>query len=237
MCPLEFTLQVAFRSRPAFSQSGEGETATYDKSPWIVANSGEKIEQLLEKRIERDQNARDVLFRMRQFTIVQRLFRSALLGNLGTEFPLEKMVSLAAATTADDYAATPRWSERLPARMVKNRSVLDHIMIGDPMVKNARDEAVPVFDRYLGLLRAPQTEQRTDIQSLGDLSAIQAKVREFAAVTGTDRDAVVTMLSLVSEIETMVRFRELRAALHVDAGSETNLSSSVENAASSPGGR
>jgi hypothetical protein len=60
-----------------------------------------------------DPEKKDVLDGVVEFTALQRLFRLALRGDLGTDFPVEKLTALAVATSADvKRQKTPRWNPR-----------------------------------------------------------------------------------------------------------------------------
>src|SRR5262249_56804004 len=68
--------------------------------PWRFPTIDGLIKEAVAKGVATDPNARAVLATMRDFTILQRLFRLALAGELGLSFPLEELVKLQQATAA-----------------------------------------------------------------------------------------------------------------------------------------
>lgn len=105
--PLEFMLQVAFTSAPR-------EDTEKAEEPWEFPGLGEEIDRLVLGAVMQDARAREVLRDSEEFTILQRLFRLALAGDLGSRFPVEKLASLANALApyAPEVVATPRWNAR-----------------------------------------------------------------------------------------------------------------------------
>jgi hypothetical protein len=86
--PLDFMIQ-------AVPQTPRGDVtvdATWE--PWRFPTIDGEIKEEVAKGVASDPNARAVLSNMRDFTILQRLFRLAFSGELGFEFPLEELVKL-----------------------------------------------------------------------------------------------------------------------------------------------
>ena len=100
--PLEFMLQVAF------VDSDED-----DSDPWEFPTLAEGIEEAVVAGVRRSEEHQDVLRVAREFTVLQRLFRTGLDGTLGDDFPFERMVELATVTADSvEMADTLRWNAR-----------------------------------------------------------------------------------------------------------------------------
>jgi hypothetical protein len=99
--------------------------------PWRFPNIDRSIKEAVARGIAGDKNAREVFERMRDFTILQRLFRLALAGDLGAEFPLDELVKLQRATaTFVKVERSERWNVNRPLfeTMVKERDGLKSIL-------------------------------------------------------------------------------------------------------------
>lgn len=87
--PLDFMIQ-------AVPQTVSGQDVRIEEGwePWRFATIEPQIRQLITQGIDADANAKAVLDDMKQFVIMQRLFRLALNGNLGLGFPLAELAAL-----------------------------------------------------------------------------------------------------------------------------------------------
>lgn len=225
--PLEFTLQVAFHSAPIFSDPQTEEVATFDTTPWIVADSKQKIETLLEAHLTRDDGARIVMEKMRSFALLQRLFRCAISGTLGSEFPVEKLVTLAAISGVDDYTKTPRWTSTWTGRVLKAKQSLTQMDIANPQIIQARTEALPVFDEYLQFLEQGTQSPQSEIdRRLDELIAAAKKWADLPSTSGADSEALTAFNEITNGLFLRLKFRELRSVLRIDSDS-ANLSSST----------
>lgn len=110
--PFDFMLQVAFTSAPLI-QGQEDENYT-DEKPWEFPSIAGAIRTEVLKGIQADGNRQSILNDMREFTVLQRLFRTALSGGLGERFPQEKLVALMDATKSQisKPSRTLRWNVR-----------------------------------------------------------------------------------------------------------------------------
>lgn len=77
-----------------------------DLQPWTFPAWNDDLRDLVTSQVRFDKEARDVLHNVRQFTVLQRLFRLALSGQLGEDFPLEQLVAMQEATA--DYVKVKR---------------------------------------------------------------------------------------------------------------------------------
>jgi len=81
-----------------------------DTSPFTFPAYQDQITDVVRAGIVKSPTARIVLEDMRKFTLLQRLFRAALSGQLGPRFPVEKLEDLATiANAAISAGHSPRW--------------------------------------------------------------------------------------------------------------------------------
>jgi hypothetical protein len=104
--PFRFEIHVTFYSTPAFGKN-QADTLRQDEHPYDFPSlePGIRARLVAEARTHHDMPI--TLHRMAAFTRAQRLFRLALEGKLGAEFPSERLVAL-----ADQLARTPSPKER-----------------------------------------------------------------------------------------------------------------------------
>lgn len=105
--PFEFRYEIAF---PAvdFGEEAGGDAESLG-APFEYVELREHIAAKVAQGVEEKPELRSMFARVREFTVLQRLFRAALEGRLGARFPAESLVLLAAETAGDcPYAPTPR---------------------------------------------------------------------------------------------------------------------------------
>lgn len=113
--PLQFMLQVAFTSPPGFIEDERQTENFVDADPWEFPDLKSFIGLSVLEGITKDPKNAKVFAEMREFTLLQRLFRAALDGKLGASFPIEKLVALtkeAQKRSANQQVRTPRWNPR-----------------------------------------------------------------------------------------------------------------------------
>ena len=114
--PLEFMLQTAFPSPPAFLPEGEDPAIYTDQEPWDFPELKGVIAQDVVAGLRAAPTKKAIFAEMREFVILQRLFRVALEGKLGERFPVEKLINLIEATGGSIvYTRTPRWTPKTGA--------------------------------------------------------------------------------------------------------------------------
>ena len=104
--PLDFIIQ-------AVPQSSEGSDVDIEDgwNPWEFPAIAKTLRETVSKGVAKDDSAKEVLTHMQQFTVLQRLFRLALSGELGLDFPLEKLATLQGETlSAVKIARHERWN-------------------------------------------------------------------------------------------------------------------------------
>jgi hypothetical protein len=108
----EFMLQVAFTSSPAFLPAGQSAEDYTDDTPWEFPQLKSYLNDTVARGVA-DSKSQDILEKMRDFVVLQRLFRVALAERMGPHFPIERLEELARATAPRVASArTPRWNPR-----------------------------------------------------------------------------------------------------------------------------
>jgi len=106
--PLDFMLQVSFTSEPRFGADQSND------APWEFPRVATRIPAEVWTGLQSNADDRQILETMREFTVLQRLFRLALTERLGPQFPVDKLVGLSRDLKASDArkSRTPRWNPR-----------------------------------------------------------------------------------------------------------------------------
>jgi hypothetical protein len=108
--PFDFLVQIAFKSPPVNLPERKQEQYT-DVKPVEFDSIKDKIAQLVAAGIARNRKQQEMFTELRDFAVLQRLFRVSLQGYFGNQFPLEKLPILESATAGDiPYVHTARWN-------------------------------------------------------------------------------------------------------------------------------
>jgi hypothetical protein len=107
--PLDFMIQ-------AVPQTASGDVSVGNNwEPWRFPMIDSAVKDAVAKGIAGNADARTVLANMRDFTVLQRLFRLALTGELGFAFPLDELVKLQqAAAPFVKIERSERWNLNRP---------------------------------------------------------------------------------------------------------------------------
>jgi len=112
--PLDYTILRAFSSTPAFLTNGKDPAKYVDLNPWEFDELKQEIAQGVWNKINADANLRLMYQDLRDFTVLQRLFRVALETDAWKQFPIEKLADLTRATAdSHKYVPTQRWENPL----------------------------------------------------------------------------------------------------------------------------
>jgi hypothetical protein len=107
--PFNFMVQIAFTS-PAVNLPEKQQQVYVDRQPIEFTQIQDKIENLVNDGIHHD-NFNSQFNDLRDFAVLQRLFRAALNGNLGDDFPTLKLAQLTKdSADATPYFHTRRWN-------------------------------------------------------------------------------------------------------------------------------
>jgi hypothetical protein len=219
--PLEFVLQVAFTTPPAFLPSGIPVNTYVDKDPWIVPESGKKLESLFQLSLARDPRAAAVMAHMRDFAVLQRLFRIGLAGKLGREFPFEKFVVLTRACATDDYVRTYRWIKGRYSWQNHLDTVESYIgefekITESDSLANERETAATNFKHCVQFMRENPEAPSSDVIARFNLS----KLKDVG-------DRVEAYIA--NELVRVAQNRDLYTALKIESESGDFASSTVQH--------
>jgi len=115
--PLRFTEQVAYVPTSEYANLPSAETPW--EFPKLTGNN--VLNRLVYQGVQGKSKDRILFARMKSFTLAQRIFRAAVNGDLGYEFPLEKLHDLARETQASlTPMETPSWNGYLSVEEVQN---------------------------------------------------------------------------------------------------------------------
>jgi hypothetical protein len=107
--PFDFIVQIAFTSAPV-SLPDKQQDQYVDRQPVEFEKIRPAITKLVAEGIDRS-GFRPMFEDLRNFTVLQRMFRAALNGSLGERFPMEKLSRLEAETAGGiPYFHTARWN-------------------------------------------------------------------------------------------------------------------------------
>jgi hypothetical protein len=155
--PLRFMLQVAFNdSAPADENCAPGQCASDAESPWEFPMIAGELDRRVRDNVKASASDSAILAEAAEFTVLQRLFRAALKGELGPRFEragLIKLMKDAAAAEPITYSPTPQWSQgRLGAELMALAAERAPERVADYYDTPAEAEAARA---YLAALLAP----------------------------------------------------------------------------------
>ncbi len=118
----DLTYPILFIRQIVLNNESEGEEET-DENPWEFPDleSKEIIKNCVIQGIMSNEKDLNLVNRMKSFIFAQRLFRVALNGDLGFEFPIEKLLTLSIETK--DFVReveTPTWNIRYSEQSIIN---------------------------------------------------------------------------------------------------------------------
>ncbi|WP_446744488.1 hypothetical protein [Silvibacterium acidisoli] len=131
--PFDFLIQVAFTSTPSYGEgSGDNHDREADLNPWTFTSIHGTVLNAVQKHLVSDPEQAAYFADMKEFALAQRLVRVLLNGELGADFPVEKLVQL---TTDTKYSVpagsrTPRWNPHPEAMVDELKTLLLRAHIG-----------------------------------------------------------------------------------------------------------
>ena len=91
-----FTFKM--RAVPLARIEGEELSLPQGFTPWDFPDAQSEIDRVIRENLAFEPGARRIQKRMRDFTVLQRMFKTALVGRFGPQFPYEDLVEIQAAT-------------------------------------------------------------------------------------------------------------------------------------------
>jgi hypothetical protein len=178
------------------------------------------VSEIVIKGISGDNDARAILDDMRQFTLLERVFRAALAGQLGTHFPVEKLGSLADETgAAVKTVRTPRWTPH-PGSLEEEYLLRMHSVANGLKVANVYSGLV---EQESSCWAAIKDKTLTDIAHIPDSEwAAQCDLTNTAKQypeldEAAHEGPTVRAAALVRLSATLRKSRELRVTLGIPA--------------------
>jgi len=131
--PIEFVIQAV----PQLTRDGDlnvGES----QDPWQFPTIADDVQAAVVQGIEGNSNAQEVFRNVRDFVVLQRLFRTALNGDLGESFPLDALVRLSSETKRYvRVQRNERWNVNEPFlrfAAVAQKVTLEELRKADPQI-------------------------------------------------------------------------------------------------------
>jgi hypothetical protein len=174
--PFDFIVQIAFTSAAVNLPENEQEKYV-DRQPVEFDQIKGKIQSLVKAGIEKD-GFRPQFEDLRNFAILQRMFRAALRGNLGNRFPTLKLAQLTEMTEgATSRFHTLRWNQNVVA---ETRSVLLEASLPQNTPQPWMKQAVPALQQCQTVLARAVADSRNQGDAVAACSFrdLQAKVME-----------------------------------------------------------
>jgi hypothetical protein len=203
--PFQFMLQASFVSEPKF---GDGKP---DDSPFEYTNVSADIRSAVARGIHSPEGMRSnhprVVEQMREFAVLQRVFRLALAGQLGRNFPLERLTDLAAVVRPHrTVERTPRWNVRPGMIETFTLRVLDDLQ---RTAVESTPELVGKFQACRGVV-SPQAPQEAWEQQC----AFASEIKQYRA-SCTSSGEHCALAERLAGIESLTHARRLRQELGV----------------------
>ena len=225
--PMDFMLQVAFTSAPALGGSDARSMEYTDTKPFEFPQLHEGVRRRIAQEVNHPgpDSTTKYYADLRNFVLLQRIFRVALSGKLGPQFPIEKLASLTSATAGGiPYCHTPRWNPRPGVLEVSFVRRLE--AVGNTLASAGRTSAL--VSRLMALFFIALTLVSRAGNGSRQLSAIP--VAEWNAAckfdtldhalteecSSTRSDAACMAAGLTRSSRYTAAAREMRAALKVD---------------------
>ncbi len=106
--PFRFMVQTVFTSPPNFVKNNENYS---DSNPWEFDSVNKLLKKTISSNISKNHELNSIIKDMREFAILQRLFRVVLADKFSENFPVEKLAFLAKETKPylSGYHRTLRW--------------------------------------------------------------------------------------------------------------------------------
>ena len=110
----EWPVQFVIQAVPQSLKGSDDVATNFGGNPWEFPLIADDVAHVVRVGIAKTPSAQAILGNMRQFVVLQRFFRNALNGNLGSSFPLSVLPELARQTRASvRVERTEKWNANL----------------------------------------------------------------------------------------------------------------------------
>lgn len=201
--PFDFVLQTAFTR-----QGLVGDEEEVDQQPWEFPLVHDRLVGDVTQLVRGNPQRASVVAVMRDFTVVQRLFRAALAGQLGDAFPLQKLAALSRELNVQQGPKsgykTPRWNRHIQMEQM-------YAMQLAQMTPGASAALQPLMRRGVTAV-ARCAEQQGQNPAACQFEALKREASQFKAADGAIADA-----DIARELHATLGVLELRRVLGVYA--------------------
>lgn len=212
--PFRFLIQAAFTSPPEFAGLSEAEMLAYsDSVPWEFPNVQGLIGGEIQRRLASDPERAGVLRRVREFVVLQRLFRTILADGLGQSFPKERLIALTRDTRAGSvpFEATPRWNAA-PGQMEMQMAAVVEEMLSLPGLSPASQAGRDAISRCAALLGSTVQPQSIPVSRWEQSCDFRALAEQFRSDCTEQPNADLFACGLLS-LDELSRSRQIQRAL------------------------
>ena len=200
--PFDFVVQTAFTR-----QGLVGEDEESDQQPWEFPLVHDRLVADVTQLVRGNAQRASVIAVMQDFTVVQRLFRAALAGQLGDGFPLQKLAVLSRDLNTQQGPKTgyktPRWNRRNLEQMYAMQFA-QLSSVASPTLQPLMRQGVQAIARC--------AEANGLNSAVCQFEALKREASQFKVADGASSDA-----SLVRELRVAFGVLELRRVLGVHA--------------------
>ncbi len=181
--------------------------------PWVFPQWADDLRALVGDYVQTNPDAAQILDQIQQFTILQRLFRLALDGRLGLDFPVNALIDMQVATKPFvKEVRHEHWNFRHdnPAP-----AILEMFANEEAGLRAALQQQVGAQSGTACATRAGALLEASKGQSLPEDATIWAEIQTVAAVCQDQSDS-----DLARRVETLSRLNLIEEALSVHAASQ-----------------
>jgi hypothetical protein len=229
--PLDFSIQVQFETEPVSKKDGTRSPpgrppsheldAPFDEKPWQFPSIAARVQQAV-STVADDAARRDEFGPVEDLTRIQRLFRAAVEGRLGKDFPAHKLVALQRASAGSiKETRTQRWKP-FPGQL--EFQYLNHLrsFAAHQAAQHANVGARAISCLALSGLSAEDMATAGNELRIAPLAVIpENRWREACVVTEDDIGKDGPLAAFASYAERVAKTRQLRA-LVVDAADQND---------------
>lgn len=222
--PFDFMVQVSFTTPPIGTKADDISDAV-DDEPWAFPKLKPFVRHSVAALIKHDPKVQSLVEDLREFALLQRLFRVALEGELGPRFPLKRLNELSqiVATDVGHAARTPRWNA-IPAKLeLEFLSTMIGITRELSESRESSMAALAPLQKCQAFIMSyqPTAALATVAQDVWDENC-GPEVFSRSLLGGRDRSRQILLLALLTQRANMMsKARRQRTALDVQRDAQT----------------